>query len=296
MTELDSFRDYVCGVELAKGKHCQNRVKPGKGPCWRHANGLSGKVRSFAQNETKKFILGTALSIVGCVGAFYGGSRINIARTSGPNSPAVNGSGTVINYGGSQLRPWVAIKDPALVNTVELSDRGFDAWVRLTLENTSDTPAVASRGASLFFMTDPRPKAGIEKAQDDLCKSIRGQMESQNTLTVTLFRGTEQYPTTASVHANRNEVDEAIRRTTLNFAPPGGEPEVGPIVISCVVYRPTGGTDYYESAYANNIFRLICKNARDTVCSTGFMSAKKRKYSATELAFPPSFESGIRAK
>jgi hypothetical protein len=76
----------VCGMKLDNGGHCQNPVKPGKGPCWRHADGFWRKVQSFARNETKKFVLTTAIGLAGIV---WGGSRINITRTGGPNSPAV---------------------------------------------------------------------------------------------------------------------------------------------------------------------------------------------------------------
>lgn len=284
----------ICAEKLESGERCQNRVRPGKGPCWRHANGLWRKVRSFAQNETKKFVLTTAIGILAVAAAFYGGSHI--ARTTGPNSPAVNGNGTVINYGPTPPRPWLAIKDPTLVNTVELSDRGFDAWVRVPLENTSDTPAVAAVGASLFFITDHHPKPGIDSAQDKLCQGIQDRMVSDNIVTSTVFRGGEPYPMTIGVHAGRAEADEAIRLTTLNFVPAGSEAEIDPVVISCVVYRGAAGKDYYSSAYANLVERLLCKTPTDASCSAGAMLAKKRKYNATELVFPPSFESGTRAK
>jgi hypothetical protein len=287
----------VCGVKLDNGKRCQNPVKTGKGPCWRHADGFWAKVRSFARNETKKFILGTAISFAGVVAALYGGSQIKIAWTNGPNSPAVSGNGTVINYGAPPPpRPWVAIKDPALTNTVELSDRGLDAWVRLPLENTTETPAVAAVGASLFFATERRSKAGIEMAEDDLCKSIQDRMESGKIFTSTVFRGTEQYPMTTGVHADRKEVDEAIRLATSNWTLPGSEPVIAPVVISCVVYRAAAGKEYYDSAYANHIARFVCIKPTDTVCNTGLMFAKKRKYNAFELAFPPWLESPARAK
>jgi hypothetical protein len=42
--------------------------------------------------------------------------------------------------------------------------------------------------------------------------------------------------------------------------------------------------------------RFICKKPTDTVCVTGAMFAKNRKYNTTELAFPPSFESAVRTK
>jgi hypothetical protein len=286
----------VCGTKLENGNFCQNPVKQGKGPCWRHANGFPQKVRSFAQNETKKFILTTVLSIAAVLAAFYGGTHINIAGTSGPNSPAVNGNGAVINYGAPPSRPWLAIKNPTLTNSIELGKRGFDAWVQLPLENTSDTPAVAAVGASLFFVTDHHPKAGIERAQDDLCKSIQEQMEADQILTSTIFRGTEPYPKTLAVHTDRKEVDEAIRLMTLNFLPPGSEPEISPVITSCAVYRATTGKDYYSSAYANLVSRLICKKPTNIVCNVGDMFAKNRKYNATELAFPPSFESAVRTK
>jgi hypothetical protein len=261
-------------MKLDNGGRCQNRVKPGKGPCWRHANGFWRKIQSFAQNETKTFVLGTVLSLAGVVGAFYGGSHINLAQTTGPNSPAINGNGTVINYGATP-RPWVAIRDPALANTVQLSERGFDAWVRLPLENTSATPAVAAVGASLFFVTDNHPKAGIEKAQDDLCESIHRHLESEDTMISTVFRGTQQIVTTTAVHADRKVVDEAIQLMTKNYYSP--EREFIPVIISCVVYRATTGKEYFRSAYANQVSRFVCKEPTDTVCGMGCYACRKQE-------------------
>lgn len=295
-TKYERAREY-CAARLGNGRRCQNLVKLGQGPCWRHSKGLWSRVRSFARNDTKKFVLTTAIGLGSILAALYGGAHLSFIRTVGQNSPAILGNGNVITYGISDTaRPWVAIKDPTLTDVVTLSDRGFDASVRLPLENTSETPALAAVDASLFFVTDHHPEVGIEKAQDDLCRRIQNRMESGGMITSTVFRGNDRSPMTVLVHADTRETDAATRLMTSNFMPPGSPPEIYPVILSCVVYRTTPGKEFFSTAYANMIGRLICQKTPGKACGVGPMFARRRRYLAAELAFPPMFEPPTRAK
>jgi hypothetical protein len=141
-------------------------------------------------------------------------------------------------------RPWMKM-DLATVGPLVMDQSGMTIHLRVVLQNTGHSPAVAVLMQPKLLVHSSWPEMVITNEREKLCADLKQTSTRNEKVQEIYFPGTEtNSPKVWTISVPRSDLDIADKEE-------GGS--LMPLVISCVVYRPTFDTTFHETSYSSII-------------------------------------------
>jgi hypothetical protein len=140
-------------------------------------------------------------------------------------------------------RPWVKM-DINLDGPLVIDKNGMTVGLRVLMQNTGHSPAVAILMQPRMMVKMGWPEAEMNSEREKLCGELKRQAIANEASLETFFPGNDPIPKLWKISVPKADLDKARS---------GGDSVVLPLIFSCVVYRPTFNNTFHETAYTSSV-------------------------------------------